>query len=216
MVNPDLESGVLRQVFIVTPGTRNWASGGPYGGHTRYLAINPENPQIVYVTVDNAGLFRTENGGETWEEIFYSPDGYNTVRLSKNNPNSVYFSAADALYRSDQQGDPGSWVKIPYPVGISGSVPRVLQVAPGPQDILYGAFYYNVFYSQDGGVTWKDISVDHLGDNKVLAVDFQHPDIAYLAYKTLGTVYRTSNAGNSWTKLASNKGIGTGSLVLRR
>lgn len=66
------------------------------------IAIHPTNPEIVYVCVlghlwsksKNRGLYRTLNGGRTWEHVLYKDDatGANEVVISPSNPQIMYTS----------------------------------------------------------------------------------------------------------------------------
>ena len=66
------------------------------------IAIHPTNPEIVFVCVlghlwsknKNRGLFRTINGGKTWEHVLYKDDmtGANEVVFSPSNPQIMYSS----------------------------------------------------------------------------------------------------------------------------
>ncbi|MFM9910643.1 MAG: WD40/YVTN/BNR-like repeat-containing protein [Chitinophagaceae bacterium] len=66
------------------------------------IAIHPTNPDIVLVAVlghlwttnKNRGLFRTTNGGKTWEQVLYVDDktGANDIAISPKNPSIMYAS----------------------------------------------------------------------------------------------------------------------------
>ncbi len=66
------------------------------------IAIHPTNPDIVFVSVlghlwsknKNRGLFRTINGGKTWEHVLYKDDltGANDIVISPSNPQIMYSS----------------------------------------------------------------------------------------------------------------------------
>lgn len=66
------------------------------------IAIHPTNPDIVFVCVlghlwsknKNRGLYRTTNGGKTWEHVLYKDDmtGANEVVFSPSNPQIMYSS----------------------------------------------------------------------------------------------------------------------------
>ena len=64
------------------------------------IAIHPKNPNIVLVSVighlwtknKNRGLYRTEDGGKTWEQVLYKNDmtGSNDIVISASNPQMMY------------------------------------------------------------------------------------------------------------------------------
>jgi len=70
--------------------------------HIGEIAIHPENPDIVVVAVlghfwstnENRGLYRTEDGGESWQHVLYIDEktGANDVVISPTNPEIMYAS----------------------------------------------------------------------------------------------------------------------------
>ena len=64
------------------------------------IAVHPQNPNIVLVSVighlwtknKNRGLYRTEDGGKTWEQVLYKNDrtGGNDIVISPSNPQIMY------------------------------------------------------------------------------------------------------------------------------
>ncbi|MEI6088408.1 MAG: hypothetical protein WCR66_12505 [Bacteroidota bacterium] len=64
------------------------------------IAVHPQNPNIVLVSVighlwtknKNRGLYRTEDGGKTWEQVLYKNDmtGGNDIVITTSNPQIMY------------------------------------------------------------------------------------------------------------------------------
>ena len=84
------------------------------------LLINPENPEIMYVscwpqTVDGndkfGGMIKTSDGGKTWKQVFDERIRVNSAGLDPAHPEKVYFNTfQNAAYRSENNGD--SWTRI--------------------------------------------------------------------------------------------------------
>ncbi len=84
------------------------------------LLINPENPEIMYVscwpkTVNGndkfGGLIKTSDGGKTWKQVFDERIRVNSAGLDPAQPEKVYFNTfQNAAYRSENNGD--SWTRI--------------------------------------------------------------------------------------------------------
>lgn len=68
------------------------------------IAINPKNPEIIYVA-SSVGLYKTLNGGKTWGEIVKGE--YYWVRLNSESPDEIYAGLYE--YR-----DWGQWAVYPY------------------------------------------------------------------------------------------------------
>ncbi len=81
--------------------------------HIARIVIHPTNPEIVYVAAlghlfsrnEERGVFRTRNGGKTWDKVLYVDDGTGAVDLVMNrqSPGTLYA----AMYRNS--GRRGSW-----------------------------------------------------------------------------------------------------------
>jgi photosystem II stability/assembly factor-like uncharacterized protein len=101
------------------------------------IEIHPTNPDIVFVSVlghlwtknTNRGLFKTMNGGKTWEHVLYKDDmtGANEVVISPTNPQIMYSSLWEVypgisgensgVYRSIDGGNTWILCTIGLPTG---------------------------------------------------------------------------------------------------
>ena len=134
-------------VFKSVDAGKTWQFMGlPDSHHIARIVIHPTNPEIVYVAAlghlfsRNAerGVFRTRDGGKTWDKVLYIDDGTGAVDLVMNrqSPGTLY-AAMYEKHRTPWQlvlGGPGSgvhrtddggttWKKIP---GLpSGNVGRI-------------------------------------------------------------------------------------------
>jgi photosystem II stability/assembly factor-like uncharacterized protein len=150
--NPDVvwvgtgEANIFRSssagcgVFKTTDGGETWTNLGLGGTHTvPRIRINPDDTDIVYVAAGGhewtrnpeRGLFRTTDGGATWEKILYVDDetGVNDIVLDPSDPDTIYAT---------------TWQRT----RLKWSDPRVL-----PHHENSG-----VWKSTDGGATWNEIN----------------------------------------------------------
>src|SRR5689334_14809792 len=160
------------------------------------IAIHPKNPDVVYVGTGEAnnrqtstygdGLYKTTDGGKTWTHIGLR-DSYSISRIviDPKNPETVYVAAGGSLF------------------------------GPGPER--------GVYKSTDGGKTWNKIKfVDENTGFTDLAIDPSNSNILYAAsYQRRRTsccfngggpgsaVWKTTDAGKTWTKLTSGLPPGT-------
>lgn len=196
----DVQSATLTQAFTVTAGTGDWASDGPYGGQTRAIAIHPTVTETLYVAAEQSGLYRTQDGGLHWEQVFHSdaaPVGF--VEVWPVDPDVVFFSGEDGLYRSAQGGDAGSWSRVDFE-GQPTEQPSALAIAASDPYTLYCAIRGGVFHSADGGNTWEARSTGLPGTPWRLVVDSADAALAYASFQD-GTLYRTTDAGQTWDLL---------------
>lgn len=78
----------------------------PHTHHVRWIAVDPEDPDRLYVAIEAGALVRTDDGGETWQD---HPDGgrrdNHTLRTHPDAPGRVYTAAGDGYAESTDGGD---------------------------------------------------------------------------------------------------------------
>jgi photosystem II stability/assembly factor-like uncharacterized protein len=181
------------------------------------IRIHPSNPDIVYVSVlghpygPNAerGVFRSKDGGKTWQKVLYHDDKVGAADLcfDPSDPN-VLFAALWDVYRTPwllNDGGPGSglykttdggdhWTEITrnpgLPLGMIGKIG--VSVSGADSKRVYAiveAEDGGVFVSNDAGATFKKIS----DDRKVRQRAFYYSRI-YADPKSVDTVYVMNTA----------------------
>ena len=156
------------------------------------VIVHPSDPDTVYVAAlghvfgPNAerGVFRSTDGGETWDKIQYVNDrtGAIHIEMDPNNPRVLFASfwrvtrtpwsmesggEGSGLYRSTDGGD--SWAPLTGEDGEADGLPdgtlgkiRV-SVSPARRDLVYAiveADEGGVFRSTDGGDSWRKVNSD--------------------------------------------------------
>ncbi len=199
------------------------------------VAIHPSDPSIVYAAMwervrrpnsshlygPTGGLFRSQNGGQTWSELaggLPDPDaeriGRIGVSIHKSDPSVVYALYNDGadyvgLYRTDDGGntwtdaDPAKRLSDAG-YGFSWYFGQV-RVHPSDPDIVY-ALDVAFSRSSDGGSSWPIMY--GYGGPEILHVDHHalafHPDDpSYLVEGNDGGINISTNGGQSWSKVAS-------------
>lgn len=153
------------------------------------IIVNPENPNEIYVGVlgalwsdsDQRGVFKSSDGGSTWNKILYDgpATGCADLAMDPSNPNILYASMWEfrrtgwsfnsggpksALYKSTDGG--ASWNKIHngFPEGKLGRL--AIAVAPSDSNILYTVIEAEnpdkkgLYRSDDAGQTWTQSNND--------------------------------------------------------
>jgi photosystem II stability/assembly factor-like uncharacterized protein len=192
---------------------------GPVGGEVTALVINPLNTQIIYAGTFGGGVYKSVDGGKTWQD---SSGGLidlyiQSMAIDPQNPETVYAGMYRfGVYKSTDGGL--SWA--PTGPGLN-EAPIVydLQVDPQNPQILYAGtrgwtpvFTWQppwgggVFKSVNGGDTWTKQN-NGLTEDWVysLAIDPIHPQIVYAASHSQG-VFKSTDGAATWT--AMSKGIG--------
>ncbi len=193
------------------------------------LAADMDKPSLLYAglaTIGNRdsafgmGLYVSDDGGSTWlalgremagmavqaiavmPALAPSPVSSSSGAMSSGsrgpNPVSVVFVATNVgLYRSADHGQ--SWSRLDW----RGAEIRILSLAigPGNPDVVYvGTQGGGIFGTEDGGASWVAMNrgLDNL-DVHHISISVSEPHVMYVA--TDGGVYRSLDAGTSWTKL---------------
>jgi hypothetical protein len=108
--------------------------GVPVSGRTTAIAVDPTNPNIVYLGAAQGGVWRSLDGGQTWVNIFDSADSLaiGAIAIAPSNPSIVYVGTGEpnqsgdsffgvGLYRIDNANTSPSLVGPINPLVVSGS-----------------------------------------------------------------------------------------------
>ncbi|MEA2515661.1 MAG: hypothetical protein QOJ59_5150 [Thermomicrobiales bacterium] len=224
-------------VYKSTDGGKTWRNVGLKDTrHIGRIQIHPQNPDLVYVAAlghawgpnEERGVFRSKDGGETWEKVLYrSPRaGSHDVSMDPNNPRLLYAVIWQAqryphalvsggeecgLFRSNDGGD--SWEEITrrpgLPSGLLGKMGIVASRArPGRVWAVIEAEDGAVFRSDDGGETWLRLSEQSLLRTRPwyymhITADTQDPDTVYV--QNYG-IWKSIDAGATFTRLPTQHG----------
>ncbi len=181
----------------LTSGLR-WRMIGPFrGGRSNAVSGVPGQPNVYYFGSVGGGVWKSGNGGETWEPIFDGqPIGsIGALAVAASNPNVIYVGTGEADFRSDltygngmyKSTDGGkSWSHI----GLADSrhIARVIVDPHNPDVVLVAAVgeaygpnsERGVFRSTDGGATWQRVLYKDENTGAIdLAPDPDDPQTVY-------------------------------------
>ena len=183
---------------------KTWTRMGlPDSQHIARIVIHPSDPNVVFVAAmghlysrnGERGVFKTIDGGRTWQRVLFVNDNVGVIDLVMNpkNPSILYAATYEKT-------------RLPWQM-ING----------GPESAIYK--------TSDSGATWKRLGtglpsgrIGRIG----LDIYLRNPDILYaviendnphpprpgvgprvpgVADLVGGEVYRTANGGESWTKM---------------
>lgn len=159
-----------------------------------HIVVHPGDPETVYVAAighifgPNAerGVFRSTDGGETWDKVLYVNDrtGASHLAMDPNNPRVLFASfwrvsrtpwslesggEGSGLYRSTDGGE--TWEALTGPDGVAEGLPNGdkplgkigVSVSAARRDLVYAiveAENGGVFRSTDGGDSWRKVNSD--------------------------------------------------------
>ena len=174
-------------VYKSTDGGKTWIHLGLED--TRHIArirIHPHNPDIVYVAAlghafgpnKQRGVFRSTDGGKTWEHVLFTSEdaGAADLSLDPHNPRVLYAALWQArrnfwsltsggpdsgLYKSTDGGD--TWTEVTNNPGLPRGLKGRMGVAVSPAQagrvwVTVEAEDCGLFRSDNGGATWELVS----------------------------------------------------------
>ena len=174
-------------VFKSLDGGKTWKSMGLENTrHIHRIKIDPMNPNTVYVGAIGSpwgehperGVFKTTDGGETWEKVLFvnNKTGVADLIMDPTNPNKLiaamwehkrepwFFNSGGSgsgLYMTHDGGK--NWKKLTEEDGLpKGDLGRIgVAIAPGKPNVVYAlveAKKNALYKSEDGGFKWKKIN----------------------------------------------------------
>jgi photosystem II stability/assembly factor-like uncharacterized protein len=205
-------------VYKSTDGGRTWQSMGLADSHhIARIVIHPTNPDIVYVAAmghlfsrnDERGVFRTRNGGKTWDKVLFVDDRTGAIDLVMNrkSPDTLYAAMYDkertpwrlvlggpgsGVYRTDDGGN--RWRKL---AGLpSGNVGRIgLDIQQRNPNVLT-VIVENLNPRREGMGDPIDACQATAGRGTVVG----GPGVND-SYRMGNEVYRSEDGGQNWRKL---------------
>jgi len=175
-----------------------YRSIGPFrGGRSAAVTGVPGEPNLFYFGAAGGGVWKTLDGGRTWDNI---SDGYfggsiGAVEVAKSDPNVIYVGGGEKTLRGNVSSGYGVWKtedggKTWASAGLEKSrhVPR-LRVHPTDYNTVYAAVLGDiykptkdrgVYKSTDGGKNWKQVLfVNEQAGAVDLTFDPNNPRILY-------------------------------------
>ena len=203
--------GPTKASFARNGGTLNVTDSGRINA----IVTHPTNPSILYIAVSGGGLWKSTDGGASWQAKTETLGSLSagTIEMDPNDPNILYLGLGDF---SDGTGlgvvkmtAGGDYWEEPVLLGNSRSV-RDIQVAPSNSNIVLAATDAGLYRSTDAGKSYGLIPLAGLtgtvsvwtiahagGNNFVMSLEYT----ATGATTTEGQVWRSTDNGATWSKV---------------
>lgn len=197
--------------------------------HISRITIHPKNPDIVFVAVQGAlygssqerGIYRSQNGGKTWDKVLYVDEKTGCAELSMdmNNPLVLYAAMwehgrlpwkvisggpGSGLYKSSDGGT--TWEKLKE--GLPAEMGKMaISVCRSNSDRVYALIEGNsetqnkgLYVSSDAGKNWSHVTSDHRLVQRAWYYTevFTDPKDEFTLYVLSAPALRSIDGGKSW------------------
>jgi photosystem II stability/assembly factor-like uncharacterized protein len=194
---------LLALLLLAMPAAgAKWTRAGLYGADVRAMALDPANPDRIYLGTSQGEVYRSDDGGMSWT----NPRGANPFpgfvvdNLVVDSSSRVWAASwglwgGGVVALSEDGGE--SWERRDD--GIANLSVRAFTVFDSDPRLLFAGGLTGIFRSRDAGLSWEriadlpnveSIAVDPRDENRILAGTWRQ-------------AYRTVDGGGSWT-LASD------------
>jgi len=211
------------------------------------IEISKNNTDVVWVgtgevnagggslAYDGSGMFKSEDGGFTWESKgLLNVGSIGKVLIDPNDENTIFVGAMGPLFRNDinrgvyRSLDGGTtWEQKLFVSDITGIIDMAIHPSNGnivyaaswervrrPEYRQYGGETSRLYRSIDGGDTWAEMtnglpSVPADKGRISINISQSNPNVLYARYAdangNIQGVYRTANGGDTWTEVNSSQ-----------
>ena len=193
-------------VYDGVPGTHQWYDGTAHPWEfTRVWHLEPSltDPDTVYAGVEDAALFRTTDGGQSWHELsglrqhgtgpLWQPGAggmcLHSIVLDPSNEQRMYIAiSAAGSFRTDDGG--ATWLPInqglisdyiPDPNAEVGHCVHHIAMHPARPDVLFMQKHWDVMRTDNAGERWYEVSGNLPSDfGFVVDIHAHEPDTIYV------------------------------------
>ena len=170
-------------VYDGVPGTHQWYDGTAHPWEFKrvwHLEPSLTDPDTVYAGVEDAALFRTTDGAQTWQELpglrghgsgsAWQPGAgglcLHTILLDPANPSRIFIAiSAAGAFRTDDAGKTWRPINrglqsqgIPKPEAEVGHCVHRIAMHPSRPEVLFMQKHWDVMRSDNAGDLWQEVS----------------------------------------------------------
>ncbi len=184
----------------------------------------------LFTKNSDRGIYRTTNGGSTWEQVLFLTDSTSGIDLVQHptNPDILYaamwerfrgkeyrrsFGESSGIWKTTNGGD--SWTELMAGLPTGSDVGRIgITISETNPDVLYAIYdmednIVRIYKTTNGGSSWTETNDGTLGDMNStfgwyfgqINIDPQNENRVFAMGQLF---YKTENGGTSWTESSGN------------
>lgn len=203
-------------------------------GRIGSIAINPNDPNVIYLGATDGGVWKTLDAGNTWTPLtdhqpMIAVGQSNSIAIDPNNTSTLYVGSSLGTSAKGSQGieynttlgimkstDAGaSWVVLGsgFPAGNRGNARGfagqnifAIDVDPADSSDLYLGSNTGLYYSADSGQNWRRGKGSAAGQTVTMAFDASSPPSSRVLFAGIyGVGIQISrNSGRKWTTVLNS------------
>jgi photosystem II stability/assembly factor-like uncharacterized protein len=204
--------GPTRATYAENGGTLNVTDSG----RLNEIVTDPNNPNTIYVGFSGGGVWKTTDGGTTWQAKTETLGSLavGALEIDPNAPNTLYLGLGDAFDGTGiglaKTTDGGNTWTTPVLLGNSTKIPD-LQIAPLTPSIILAATDKGLYRSTDSGASFAKVNIatGQAGDPFVWTIAWGGGSNFTLSLEankaattgtTDGQIWRSADNGATWTR----------------
>jgi len=199
--------GLLSVLFFAEVGSAQWRQTGPFGGNAEIIVADPQDPNTLFAATKNTLLYRSTNGGDTWNFLPFPrvlSATLHTLVIDPTQHTTLYAGISDddtsksGVYKTTDGGM--NWKLL---TGTAGENVFSVTVWRRNSGVVAVGTANGVLMSRNGGENWSQISPsDNLEMRPIvsLAFDPYHAETLYAGTPHLP--WRTLDGGATWDSIS--------------
>lgn len=197
------------------PSVAKWSfPAPPHIGHVKHINFDPDNPNVIYASIEVGALLRSTDAGESWAEITGLYEDVHRLMIHPRYGNFLYAVTGRGLYASKERG--AQWEQWTRREDDIGGYPDGLVFRPSDPNLMFMTAAHDapgtwrtthfagarISRSKDGGKSWE-ILQNGLPDRlqasiEAFCLEEAGASSEIFAATTAGEVIYSNDLGDSW------------------